>query len=258
MRRGRRARLPSDGPPRRHAAAHQLDALARRGRPAVHAARGTRSSGVAIADLTVIRGDDRVAVEVIVEFRCGGVAEHRAALRDWAARVGYRRVWFDGEIADLDPSPGGAAQTRCTGCRARLADAGPSFWQFVRRYGEFPTACMLCGSDLPQWTALRHRRPGRAVRASPGRHPAARHPRSMIACAALSLVEMPRVVFSTTRRATRRRRSGGVGRSEPLRSPRLPRGADTHVDPGRAPDGRASCPSARPHRQRSPVRHNPR
>lgn len=128
---------------------------------------GRGRAGVAIADLTVIRDDDRVAVEVIVEFRCGGVAEHRAALRDWAARVGYRRVWFDGEIADLDPAPGGAAQTSCTGCRARLADAGPSFWQFVRRHGAFPTACVLCGSDLPQWTAVRHGRPDRAVQASP-------------------------------------------------------------------------------------------
>ena len=121
-------------------------------------------AGVAIADLTVIRDDNLVAVEVIVEFRCGGLDEHRVALRDWAAHVGYHRVWFDGEIVDLDPSPGGAAQTRCTGCRARLADDGPSFWGFVRRHGAFPTACMLCGSDLPQWTPVRHVRPGGGVR----------------------------------------------------------------------------------------------
>lgn len=117
-------------------------------------------AGVAIADLTVVRDDDLVAVEVIVDFRCGGLAEHRAALREWAGRVGYRRVWFDGEIVDLEPSPGGAAQTRCTGCRARLADAGPSFWEFVRHHGAFPTVCMLCGSDLPQWTPARGARRG--------------------------------------------------------------------------------------------------
>lgn len=115
-------------------------------------------AGVAIADLTVIRDDDLVAVEVIVDFRCGGEAEHREALRDWAGRVGYRRVWFDGQIVDLDPSPGGPAQTRCTGCRARLADAGRPFWDFVRHHGAFPTACVLCGSDLPQWTPVRQTR----------------------------------------------------------------------------------------------------
>jgi hypothetical protein len=110
-------------------------------------------AGVAIADITVVRDEDLVAVEAIVAFRCGGGdPAQRQALRDWAARVDYRRMWFDGEIADLDPSPGGAAQTRCTGCRQRLIDADASFWDFVRRRGAFPTTCMLCGSDLPQWT----------------------------------------------------------------------------------------------------------
>ncbi len=116
-------------------------------------------AGVGIADLTVIRDDDdEIAVEVIVDFRCGGTPEHREALRDWAARVGYRRVWFDGEITDLDPAPGGPAQTRCTGCRARLIDADVSFWDFVRRRGAFPATCLLCGSDLPQWTPARQTR----------------------------------------------------------------------------------------------------
>jgi hypothetical protein len=112
-------------------------------------------AGVGIADLTVIRDDDDIAIEVIVDFRCGGTIEHHEALSDWAGRIGYRRAWFDGEIAELDPSPGGRAQTRCTGCRARLVDADPSFWDFVRHRGAFPTACVLCGSDLPQWTPAR-------------------------------------------------------------------------------------------------------
>jgi hypothetical protein len=116
-------------------------------------------AGVGIADLTIVRDDDFVAVELIVDFRCGGSHEHRQALREWAARIGYRRVWFDGEIADLDPSPGGAAQTHCTGCRARLVDADASFWEFVRHHGAFPMACVLCGSDLPQWTPVRQTRP---------------------------------------------------------------------------------------------------
>lgn len=117
-------------------------------------------AGVGIADLTVVRDDDEIAVELIVDFRCGGSPEHLEALRAWAGRVGYRRVWFDGEIADFDPAPGGAAQTRCTGCRARLIDSDVSFWDFVRHRGAFPTACVLCGSDLPQWTPVRQTRPG--------------------------------------------------------------------------------------------------
>lgn len=111
-------------------------------------------AGIGIADLMVIRDDNLVATEVIVDFRCGGLPEHRQALREWAAQVGYRRAWFDGEIIDLEPSPGGAAQTRCSGCRARLVDAGPSFWEFVRHHGAFPTGCVLCGSVLPQWTPV--------------------------------------------------------------------------------------------------------
>jgi hypothetical protein len=112
-------------------------------------------AGVAIADLTVIRDDDEVAVELIVAFRCGGSSVHRQALCAWAGRVGYRRAWFEGEVRELDPVPGGAAHTRWTGCRARLVDADASFWEFVRHYGAFPAACVLCGSDLPQWSPVR-------------------------------------------------------------------------------------------------------
>ena len=127
-------------------------------------------AGVVIADLTVIRNQENVAVELIVEFQGGAERVHRDALREWAARVGYRRVWFDGEVVEIEPDPGGAAQTRCTGCRARLVDANAVFWDFVRRRGAFPTACVLCGSDLPQWTPVRRKRedrdPARARQAS--------------------------------------------------------------------------------------------
>lgn len=111
-------------------------------------------AGVAIADLTVIRDEEEVAVELIVDFRGRAERMHRDALCAWAARVGYRRVWFDGEVVELEPEPGGEAHTRCTGCRARLVDADASFWAFVRHRGAFPTACVLCGSDLPQWTPV--------------------------------------------------------------------------------------------------------
>src|SRR3954471_5456308 len=56
---------------------------------------GRARAGVAIADLTVIRDEQQVAIEVIVDFRGRAEPVHRDALCAWAARVGYRRVWFD-------------------------------------------------------------------------------------------------------------------------------------------------------------------
>lgn len=114
-------------------------------------------AGVAIADLTVVRDEDGIAVELIVDFHCRASSLHREALCAWAERVGYRRAWLSGEVAELDPVPGGAAQTRCSCCRLRMVDAGAPFWEFVRRRGAFPTACVLCGADLPQWTPVRDR-----------------------------------------------------------------------------------------------------
>lgn len=127
-------------------------------------------AGVAIADLTVIRNDEEVAVEVIVEFLTGDRLAARAALTAWAELAGYTRAWFDGEVVELDPVPGGRAQVRCTGCLARFVDGGPSLWEYVRCHGAFPKACTLCGSDLPQWTAVgaKRRRPTATTRRSAG------------------------------------------------------------------------------------------
>ena len=112
-------------------------------------------AGVCIADLTVVRDDDGAATELVVDVHCGDRPAHRQTLVEWAATVGYRRLWMDGEVAELTPTPGGRAQTRCSGCRVRLVDADVSFWDFVRQRGAFPTSCCLCGADLPQWTLAR-------------------------------------------------------------------------------------------------------
>lgn len=129
-------------------------------------------AGVAIADLTIVRDDAGVAAELVVDFCCGESLAARRALARWAAHVGYRRVWFDGEILELEPAPGGYAYTRCTGCAARLVDRGSAFWEYVRFRGAFPTACVLCGADLPQWKRPRRRAAGtagpRSGQASPG------------------------------------------------------------------------------------------
>jgi hypothetical protein len=111
-------------------------------------------AGVTIADLKVLRDDAGTAIEVVVDFLCQGVADHREVLCHWAAYAGYRRMWFDDEIVDLEPNPGGRAQTRCSGCGARLVDGKDQFWRYVRGRGAFPTSCPLCGSDLAQWSRV--------------------------------------------------------------------------------------------------------
>ena len=118
------------------------------------AARGRALIG--IADLRVVRDDEGTASEVIVEFHCGGGDLHRAALIDWAHAIGYTRVWFDGEVVELEPAAGGPVTTRCSGCGQRFVDGRSGhFWHHVRHSGAFPTGCSLCGSDLPQWRPVR-------------------------------------------------------------------------------------------------------
>ena len=112
---------------------------------------------VAIADLQVLRDDAGLAAEVIVQFHAGGNEAHRRALCDWARSAGYQRIWFDGEVAELEPAAGGMVRTRCTGCGQRFVDGRSGwFWNNVRRSGTFAVVCSLCGSDLPQWTPVEH------------------------------------------------------------------------------------------------------
>jgi hypothetical protein len=112
-------------------------------------------AGVGVADLRVVRNDDGLATDVIIEFHSGGTDAHRAALVRWASAAGYSRVWFEREVADLEPTERGLVGTRCTGCGQRFVDGRSGhFWQIVRSAGLFPIACALCGSDLPQWTPV--------------------------------------------------------------------------------------------------------
>ena len=48
-------------------------------------------SGIAIADLTAVRDDEGLAIEVIVELLAGGNERHLSALTGWAAAAGYAR-----------------------------------------------------------------------------------------------------------------------------------------------------------------------
>jgi hypothetical protein len=112
------------------------------------AARGR--AGVAIGDLTVVRDGD-VAAEAIVRFLTGDSPAAREAIAAWARDVGYRRLWLPGDLVELPGPAEGLAETTCSGCAARFADAAPGFWTGVRASGRFPALCPLCGGDLPQW-----------------------------------------------------------------------------------------------------------
>lgn len=115
-------------------------------------------AGISIADLRVVRDDEGMATDLIVEFHSGGREEHRAALIGWARDAGYGRVWFEREVTDIEPTEHGLVGTKCTGCGERFVDGRSVYFsQNVRSFGVFPTACSLCGSDLPQWTPV-HRK----------------------------------------------------------------------------------------------------
>lgn len=121
-----------------------------------------RRAGVAIVDLTVT-GEGRD--EVIARFYSDGGDLDRVeeALVEWAAHVGYRRLWLSDRMVALDPAPEqiGRATVRCPTCRAGWADSNPEFWLMVRKQGEFPRWCPVCGFELPQW---RVSDPGRETR----------------------------------------------------------------------------------------------
>lgn len=78
----------------------------------------------------------------------------RARLAEWAALVGYRRLWLPGEVVELDEGApvGRTATVRCPTCTSRWSDGSPRFWERVREMGHFPGYCCACGGVLPEWT----------------------------------------------------------------------------------------------------------
>jgi len=120
------------------------------GGPAATALRGRGRRGLALADLTCL--DDG---ELLVTFipRDGASEAARRALIDWAARVGWQRVWLDDRVIDLAerPAVAGRARVRCPTCGMRWEDERPEFWDTVRGAGWFPACCVACGGSLPEW-----------------------------------------------------------------------------------------------------------
>ena len=114
-----------------------------------------RRADVTIADLT-IEGEDEG--ELLISFLCVGRDRSAAeqVLLDWAAHVGYRRVWLPDRLVEIEPSADqvGKAEVRCATCLATWRDGTPNFWAIVRKQGMFPKWCPLCGAELHQWTVL--------------------------------------------------------------------------------------------------------
>jgi hypothetical protein len=112
--------------------------------------RARAQHGVTIADAWVTGEDCK---ELIVRYLA--IADRDRADRQlvrWAESVGHRRIWFPDRLVHLDAGrPLGAAQVECPTCGARWQDGSPGFWEGVRSAGRFPTLCVICHGDLPQW-----------------------------------------------------------------------------------------------------------
>ncbi len=111
--------------------------------------------GVTIADLSRHSSED-APDELSVVFRSRGRvgSDAEEAITEWAAAVGYARVWFPDYMVEVEPTlrASNIARVRCPNCAQGWSAGGRSFWVCVWRAKCFPNICTLCGGDLPQWT----------------------------------------------------------------------------------------------------------
>jgi hypothetical protein len=126
-----------------------------------------RLRDVALVDLRHAGEDDEDLVATVPPNAPPVDRAARRVLAEWAALVGYRRLWLCDRVVELDPPPPvGTATVRCPTCTSVWADDSASFWAMVRRNGHFPGYCPACGGSLPEW------RPARAAqrprRGAPG------------------------------------------------------------------------------------------
>ena len=128
-----------------------------------------RLRDVVLVDLRHAGEDDE---ELVVTVPPNAPPVDRAARRvlsEWAALVGYRRLWLPDRVLELDPPPTGTASVRCPTCASVWADGSPQFWAAVRRNGHFPGYCPACGGSLPEWRPARTAQPPRcAAGGTPG------------------------------------------------------------------------------------------
>ena len=110
-------------------------------------------AGTVIADLTCHQDADGMQLAVAVRSGGRNVAEAEEEIVDWAAAVGFQRVWLSDRFVEIDPevSPHHCASVKCPTCGQKWSGAGNSFWAGVRGETNFPLFCPLCGGDLPAW-----------------------------------------------------------------------------------------------------------
>ena len=108
------------------------------------------AAGVTVADAWLTGEDDR---ELIVRYLLVADSGHAGRLLiRWAESVGHRRIWFPDRVMNVEQRrPLGLASVRCPTCGAEWEDGSPGFWEGVRTNGRFPTICVICNGDLPQW-----------------------------------------------------------------------------------------------------------
>jgi hypothetical protein len=115
-------------------------------------------AGVTVADLTT--SGDPPRRELVVRFLArGGGARAERTLASWAAATGHSRLWLPDRVVPLSPPERfDQARTTCSNCGVEWREGDPEFWANVQQSGSFPTYCLLCGGDLPQWTLSRRGR----------------------------------------------------------------------------------------------------
>ena len=113
---------------------------------------GVERAGVTIADL-FDSGDEGSERELTVTFLAEGDPRAEETLTEWAALVGFRRIWFPDRVAEVAEGPvlSSKAAVDCPSCRHRWSGGGRDFWLEVTERRAFPVMCPVCGSDLPQW-----------------------------------------------------------------------------------------------------------
>jgi hypothetical protein len=111
-----------------------------------------------VADLTT--SGDPPRRELVVRFLArGGGARAERTLARWAAATGHSRLWLPDRVVPLSPPERfDQARTTCSNCGVEWREGDPEFWANVQQSGSFPTYCLLCGGDLPQWTLSRRGR----------------------------------------------------------------------------------------------------
>ena len=118
-----------------------------------------RLDGVVLVDLRDAGDDDDELVATVPQNAPPMTAAARRTVAEWAALVGYRRLWLTDRVLDLEPPAAlGTATVRCPTCTATWTDGSPSFWATVRANGHFPGYCPACGGSLPEWRPVAERR----------------------------------------------------------------------------------------------------